>query len=487
MISEQQDRRPTEDVCHEEVFENEVAEKSQEEAEHEPEFENGVAEKSQEEAEHEPEISEMAPEMAPEAAITQTPSSHQSTPKGSKMVRVDANDESPYFQTATVEGYDFDDRSIISELTSANSAVTRQLMDEVETEMEDFIKFEMEAIRKMLDTEEDNSTVEISVTSENSSLYLADQSVHETMKAEAMALEMQKILDEFAKEDASSKDGSECISEKSPAQEEEIHEPKSVYPYKFEPAIPGEDWYVHFDENYQKEYYVEETSNRTQWEYPQKQLSPHKQENITSEDFLSDVHSVASSRRSYSTRRSSRRAIYRKQRKKRRARRLAISSLALLSVVFAVIYWQIHQPDAVSLVAFVTSLKNMGLKGAVNSIVDRFEYSFTNRKEREELINLQQAALDKIAKERRAREIADQRAKKKAEEEAIRVAKKKAAEEEAARKLAEEQEAAAEAYPGGRPWQCNIPFAYAVPYCWRLSKTQPIFGLKNEKDLTFLQ
>eukprot|EP00535_Pseudo-nitzschia_heimii_P004801 CAMPEP_0197184258 /NCGR_PEP_ID=MMETSP1423-20130617/9542_1 /TAXON_ID=476441 /ORGANISM="Pseudo-nitzschia heimii, Strain UNC1101" /LENGTH=762 /DNA_ID=CAMNT_0042635035 /DNA_START=397 /DNA_END=2682 /DNA_ORIENTATION=+ len=376
------------------------------------------------------------PDVVPKAAaITLSPASDHSTPKSNKVFRVDVNGAAPYFHTTTVEGYDFDDRSIISELTSANSAVTRQVMDEVETEMEDFIKFEMEAIRKMLDSEEDASTVDNSVKSETSSLMLGDQSVHVAMKAEAMAREMQKILDDFAKEDAASVEDTKSILNESVQSSEhrnESSEPTNVYPYKFEPAIPGEDWYVHFDDNYQKEYYVEKNSNLTQWDYPQNILSPRKeQEAVSSDDFLSDMVSVASSRRSLS-RRSSRRALYRKQRKRRRARRLMMSFLALLCVLVTVFYWRIHHSDesiAGSLTAIIASLKTSSYKEMMNDIVDKIEYSLTDRKKMEDLILQQQEALANIERDRKARELAEQRAK----EEAHRISmeeKEKAAKEE---------------------------------------------------------
>lgn len=467
------------------------------------------------------------PEVVPETATTLSPSSHHSTPKSNKVVRVEVN-ESPYFQSATVEGYDIDERSIISELTSANSAVTRQLMDEVETEMEDFIKFEMEAIKKMLD-DEDASTVDQSVKSETSSVMLADQSVHVAIKAEAMALEMQKILDDFAKEDASASEASKSIlnesfneSIQSPEQKSaSAAQQKSVYPYKFEPAIPGQEWYVHFADEYQREFYIEKISGKTQWEYPKKVPTPREQP-ISSDDFLSDMHSVASSRRSTS-RRSSRRSLYRKERKKRRQRRLIMSFFALLCVLATVFYWRAHHPDesiAGAMAAFVVSLKNMDAVEVVNRMVDEYEYYFTDRKMREEkeqeLIRQEQVNIAKeMEKEKKARDLA---AAKRAKEEAERIAMEKArlkaakvAREEAARKLAEEQEAARqqqlarerelqaelevqklpelekEKTKGRRHQGCNIPFAYLIPHCWRMAKTHPPFGLKNENDLVFLQ
>ena len=452
--------------------------------------------------EEEPQTVPVSPDgVMPEAAtLTLSPSTNLSTPKSARNLRSAASEESPYFQTATVEGFEFDDGSIISELTS-KSAVTQKMMDEIETEMEDFIKFEMEAIRKMLDSEEDASTVTNSVKSETSSLMAGDQSVHVAIKAEAMALEMQKILDEFANEEASKEESpaKSLLNQSVSEHASDTVEPTSVYPYKFEPAIPGEEWYVHFDDNYQKEYYVEKNSNRTQWEYPQKTPTPRVEEVITSDDFISDMHSVASSRRSTS-RRSTRRALYRKKRKRRRARRLMVSFVALFCVLVSVFYWRIKHPDesvARALVAFFVGLKTLGAKGVVRVIVDEFEYSFTDRREREDLIRQQQDTLAKIEKERKDRELAEKRAKEEAKrrmraakEKEAREAKERAAREEAARKRAEEQQEFAKKQQLSakhRHMACNIPFAYVVPHCWRLAKTNPIFGLKDETDLIFLQ
>jgi len=115
----------------------------------------------------------------------------------------------------------------------------------------------------MLDLEEDASTIDPSLNkdqSESSSLQLADQSMQVAMKAEAMVRDMQKILDDFAKEDSTSIEGCTSIineSIQSPDQKIDSSVPTKVYPYKFYPSIPDEDWYVHFGNNYQKEFYVE--------------------------------------------------------------------------------------------------------------------------------------------------------------------------------------------------------------------------------------
>ena len=165
-----------------------------------------------------------------------------------------------------------------------------------------------------------------------------------------------------------------------------------------------------------------------------------------------------------------------------------MSFLALVCVLITVFYWRISHPDESvvgALTAVFIGLKNLSARGVVGSIVDHFEYSFTDRKEREELIRQQQETLAKIEKERKARELADRRAK----EEANRILKE--AKEKAARKVAskakEDQKQVSADFTNRRHWGCNIPLAYVVPHCWRLAKKTPMFGLQNEKDLIFLQ
>jgi len=330
-------------------------------------------------------------------------------------------------------------------------------------------------------------------------------------------------LDDFAKEDAASV----SVHDESAQSDKNETATISVYPYKFDPALAGEEWYVHFDETYQKEFYVEKISKRTQWDYPSKSLTPQieQQTPISSDEFLSDMHSVASSRRSLS-RKSSRRSLYRKQRKKRRARRLMMSSVALICVLLTVFYWRIHHPNETVLsgmAAFVVSLKSIDIvetkvyfmnqvEQTKICVIDQIEYLTTDRKAREEARAEEEEAARiqahaRAEKQRKARElVAAQKAK---EEEEIA---KSIAREEAARRLAREeaerlveiekkmkqdedamkikkdaeieQKRSKEDRTGRRTWGCNIPFAYIVPYCFRLSNTNPIY---KEGDLVFLQ
>ncbi|KAG7363232.1 hypothetical protein IV203_026592 [Nitzschia inconspicua] len=404
--------------------------------------------------------------------------------------------EAPSFATTTVDD-DVDERSIISGLTSVNSAFTRQVLDEIEEEMEDFIKTETEAIRKVLDTEEE----ELSASFGNSSSsLLGDVSVQVAMKAEAMAREMQKILDDFSNAEASvhASSGETCAKDRSRELE------KKNYPYKFEPAIPGEDWYVYFDDNYEREFFLEKKSNRTQWDYPTSVPTARMEHPISSDDFLSDIQSVASSRGGSLSRRTSRRSMYRRQRRKRRTQRLLLSFFTLFSVLAAVFHWRVHYPDKNFSGAMAATLSSFKFQDTMNFLKDQLEYTFTDRRKREE--EEEKARIfAKAQRERRARELAARNAKmeaarlakeeaeRKAKEEAERKARLKAAKEEEARldaqrRLAEEEERLALAKKHEkeirRPWACNIPFAYIIPRCNRLADVKPLF---QETDLVFLQ
>ena len=400
--------------------------------------------------------------------------------------------EAPSFATTTVDD-DVDDRSIISGLTSVNSALTRQVLDDIEEEMEDFIKTETAAIRQMLDTEEEHSASNHGSFHNSSTSLLGDESVQVAAKAEAMAREMQRILDEFANEDAS------VAASLAGDTDEEIVEDtgeKKAYPYKFEPAVSGEDWYVYYDDNYKREFYVEKKSNRTQWDYPTSVPTPRMEQHISSDDFLSDMQSVASSRGGSMSRRSSRRSLYRRQRKKRRMQRLIVSFSTLFCVLAAVFHWRLNFPDKTFAGAMSATLGSIDARGTMSYIKDRYEYTFTDRRQREE--EEEKAKIfAKAQRERQARELAARKAKeeaaRKAKEEAERKAKREAerraeAERQAKIKAALEEEARLEAERTAaktrRPWGCNIPFAYIVPKCNRLAKTEPVF---HELDLVFLQ
>lgn len=464
--------------------------------------------------------------------------------------------ETPSFATTTVDDeVELDERSIISGLTF-NSVMTRQVLDDVHSEIEDFIKTETEAIRRMLDTEaqvptqddqgqDSNNSSYRSNLNDSSSSLVGDESVLVAAKAEAMAREMQRILEEIEKDDASSVGGR--MSHISEVEEEankdlpsgdlasvgvttEATTPTPKYPYKFEPAIPGEEWYVYYDDKYDREFYLEKETNRTQWEEPSSVPTPRMVDPsvVTAEDFMSDMHSVASSRasRRSMSRRSSRRSLYRKKMKKRRRRRLMMSFLALFSVLVCVFHWRVNYPEKSFADAMQTSLvnlQNLDLQQTQTYLVDQFEYTFTDRRAREEAEAVERsraleeqrrlkALREKKAREEAARKAREEAERKAAEAEGLRIQKakqeveRKAREEEArlaaakeATRLKEVEESRrlvqqanyarntgrrAEAPSERRPMACNIPFAYIHPKCGRLAKKQPLF---NPEELGMLE
>ena len=457
----------------------------------------------------EPAVSPVTPDRPyKESTAVSTPTACTTPPEDGNI-----NHTEPPSFTATTVDEEVDERSVISGLTSVNSAVTRQILDEVETEMEDFIKTETENIRRMLDSEEEQSTSNHdSFLGNSASSLVGDESVRVAMKAEAMAREMQRILDEFEEEASvagsavvGSTVGGDTLNE-----EDDGNTTSNKYPYKFRPAIPGEDWYVYYDDNYQREFYVEKKSNRTQWDYPTSTPTTRADHPITSDDFLSDIQSVASQSRASMSRRSSRRSLYRRQRRKRRTRRLLVSFFTLFCVLAAVFHWRIHYPDKTfsgAMAATLSSLKSVDVQGVASQIKDQFEYTFTDRREREEREErarlYAKAQQDRKERERAARLAREEAARKEKEraariarEEAERQARVEAYEEEALRgaerqRIAEEEEAAKQErrskkdkQNSKRPWSCNIPFSYMIPRCNRLAKEAPPF---QETDLIFLQ
>lgn len=139
---------------------------------------------------------------------------------------------------------DLDDSSIVSGLTTLNSAVTREVLHDVGNDVLAFIKNETENIRKMM--EEDAISVAPSVVSQKSKSSV----VQET---EDMVKKMQQVLDAFKK-----------------AEEETTNQEKSTMVRRLEGyGNEGDEWIEHWDETFQRPFYVEGRTNKTQWHMPQ--------------------------------------------------------------------------------------------------------------------------------------------------------------------------------------------------------------------------
>lgn len=387
-------------------------------------------------------------------------------------------------------------RSIISGLTSINSAVTRQVLDEVETQLETFIKTETDAIRRIMSEEDKSHTSSL----ENSSgSFLGNESQACTLKAEAMARQMQAILDDFGKDPSVANIADET---------DDASLKKSEYPRKYITANESEEWMVHYDERYQREYYYETHSNRTQWEPP---ASKTDAETVES-DLLSHVDVRPESHRLRSS--FSRRSVYRKKMRRKRMRRLVVLLFFFFVAACAGLYWKQYHPEKslqqVSTL-MVENLKSIEFEELKQYAIDQYEYTFTDRRAREEADHQQE--LKKMAAQREREEKAKEESERRARQEVERLAAEeqrrqqkiaaelKVKEERRRRELeeakqeefkrlmrsVENERALKESEARRRPWGCNIPLAYVVHgRCRRLASLNPMY---NERDVvhSFLQ
>lgn len=393
-----------------------------------------------------------------------------------------------------------DDRSIISGLTM-NSQVTRQVMEEIEHEMSLFLSTETEAIRKLLDEEEER--LHDSFVLDTNTSVVGVESRRASLKAEVMALEMQKILNQYAAEDPSESAHG--------ADETEVETDTNTvgtngYPRKFETSDPTKNWMVFYDESFKREYYFETNSKTTQWEPPgstRMAMEPL--------DFTEREVAPSSLKRT-----SSRRDLYRKKVRKQRMRRAAALGLVVLCAGGTVYQWKRQYPDKSLSEAIVAGFHSTssefvsvvdsslyaiaeGMESTGTYVKDTFEYTFTDRKAREEAEAAERMEMEKrrkaeeaaaekerlrIEAERKALEakrLQEQKEREEAEarrmrEEARRrelelqaIEAKKRAEEEAIRRSEAEHKALE------RPWGCFLPLAYIHPRCNRLAKIKPIY------------
>ena len=295
-----------------------------------------------------------------------------------------------------------DAASVVSGLTSVNSAVTRRILQDCEKTVVDFLQDERQAIREMM---EESSNHDETQHDEIGSIQR-----EAVCQAESMAEKMQNILQDFEKR-------------------KDPDSPKKGRPYST--SNPNESWMVYYDETYQRDYYHETISNRTQW-YP-----PETMDN-TSESSHTETTAVNHAEVKPEIPFVSRRLRYRQQQKRRqKRRRRAAAALVVLTVV--------------TLVAYVCSpTLQAWTEEQFNSITGR---DVLLREEKEEAARQAQVQAQAQARALEIKRLALQRA----EEERSRLAR-----------LEELR----------RPWGCNIPLAHAVHgRCHRLSTENPPFDL----------
>jgi hypothetical protein len=151
-----------------------------------------------------------------------------------------------------------------------------------------------------------------------------------------MAKQMQKILDDF-------KDNFSVVAWTTIAEEDETTQSTSKYPQKYKTANPHEEWIVHWDDSYKKEYYYEIHSNRTQWDPPASSASSNPRDetdNFSHADVMPELNEARS------TRRLSRKDIYRKRRRRQRVRRLVALSCMLCWIGSSELEAELHRKDA---------------------------------------------------------------------------------------------------------------------------------------------
>jgi len=409
---------------------------------------------------------------------------------------------------------DEDDRSIISGLT-ISSQVTKQVMDEIANEMKRFLNTETEAIRKMLD-EEEEKTLESTILNGSSSL-LGDETKRASMKAEAMAREMQKILDAYANEDPSE---SNFDADETEGDTDTIGDTVATagYPKKYETSDPTKNWMVYYDEKFQREYYFEKNSKTTQWEPPGASKSESR---IFSEDV-----SPSSFKRT-----RSRRDLYRKKIRKRRIRRFAAFSVFVLGAGATVYHWQTNHPDKTYQEAMAASLHSTSerivdavdislytLADGMEFVKDQIEYTFTDRKAREEeqkarqheememkrkakeLAEKERARVEAERKAAEARRLQEEKERAEAEAEKTREesnrrelelleAKRKAEAEDAQRRKTQveaRRNVGEESKALQRHWACFLPLAYVHPRCNKLAKLRRFYK-ENDALNAFLK
>ena len=231
---------------------------------------------------------------------------------------------------------DDDDSSIVSGLTTLNSAVTKEVLHDVENKVLDFIKNETEHIRKLIE-EEDDATSKACESQASRPHSISNQSLN---KAENMVLEMKKILDDFKNQEK---------------------EEKTTVIRRIEGGSEGEEWYEHFDDTFQRHFYVEANSNTTQWNMPPTitEASSHSSSSVCDSATVGTDSGPSPSSSAPTPkvldyeefkpearvgRRSTRIEKYRKNLRRQRRRRIAASTVLLAALGAAFMYYKHTNP-----------------------------------------------------------------------------------------------------------------------------------------------
>ena len=351
--------------------------------------------------------------------------------------------DQPYFVS---QDFDDDDRSIVSGLTTINSAETRRILQDCERSVATFLKEEHNAIRRMmLESQEEDQEAESETASNTSTTELGSITKVAADQAEGMVKRMKSILDDFHKEEAH--DETESL-DSTAAQ-------KSGR--RYETSNPDEDWVVYYDHAYQREYYHERNTNRTQWQPPTSKkslvgsssstVSGGGGEDVTSTSTATEEHTnVVLSHEQVMPERSLqygfRYAQYKRQQKRARRRRImATFLLMVLSALGGAWYY--------------------------------YEYEYMPRLESEARKLVEQQRESARLRQQEQLLLAQRRAKSELTlVDLFRVRET----ERLSQLLVQEEERALSLR---RPWLCNLPFAYVHPRCGQLASDNPLFDLQT--------
>ena len=344
----------------------------------------------------------------------------------------DSNDvfasSSPYFVNE-----DFDDRSLVSGLTTLNSAETRRVLQDCERSVATFLRYEHEAIKRMMleqeaaaagdDGDESSSDLDDGMGGSSSDICSITKA---TDQAEHLVKEMQQILDDFteASQQMMMPDDDEGEDDTTAAQK--------AGGRRYHTSNPDEYWVAYYDESYQREYYHERNTNRTQWDPPDVDTTSQSNSQSSPDDLLMyDQVMPESSLRgvdgSYE-RRGSRFEEYRRRRRRARKRRIMVAA-------------------AVAAVAVTMGLSRVAYSKYNAWLATRPVINMES-KEKSPVVDLSMTPVSLM--------------------DTLRIL-----ETERWQLFEDEQQRR------HRPWICNLPFAYVLnPRCSELANENPIFDLQ---------
>lgn len=284
------------------------------------------------------------------------------TPSGDDEDKEDVALLSKYFDLEKVQSFspskddDDDLSSLISGLTSVDSATTRQILLDCEMTVATFLDEERRAIQKIIG--EDSHSLPLSPTQDpllpptggNASTDGSydnsigpSPSAEGVLEAESMAKQMQQILLEFQNQTqqttpsavATSLAGDSMLTNATSMSPETTSNSSSTKPppRPYPTSNMDEEWEALWDENYQREYYHEKRSGQTQWHPPDDDVTSTA--NTSALDPNDVIPEVAENSRIHKYRA--------KQRRRRRRQRMVRVAIVVFMAVFMGAIYQFYQ------------------------------------------------------------------------------------------------------------------------------------------------